>query len=107
MSIQVSAGTGSLIALGVRVGDVFSLVSLSQSLGNWWTASSGDDEFLNMLNEDEFNILRRRGLLDMPSFNKRWRKVMRMLANGEALSLEGEKAMKATKDLSRFTASMV
>lgn len=60
------------MALGLSVGDISSLVALGKYVGNWWTASSGDEEFLSMLNEDEFNILKRRGLIDMTSFNKRW-----------------------------------
>jgi hypothetical protein len=107
MSLQVTVGANSLLALGLGAGDIFSLVSLSRTIGNWWTASSGDDEFLGMLNEDEFSILRRRGLIDLPSFNKRWRRKMRFLANGSPQCVEGGLAQDATKELTRFTASMV
>ncbi|KAF2446905.1 hypothetical protein P171DRAFT_471345 [Karstenula rhodostoma CBS 690.94] len=107
MSLQVSTGAASLVAIGLGAGDISSLVSLGRFLGNWWTASSGDEEFLNVLNEDEFNILKRRGLIDMPTFNKRRRKKMRLLANGRATIVEGQQAQDATKDLSRFIASAV
>lgn len=107
MSLQVSTGAASLVAIGLGAGDISSLVSLGRIVGNWWTASSGDEEFLSMLNEDEFNILKRRGLIDIPTFNKRWRKRMRLLASGRTTIVEGQQAQDATKDLSRFTASAV
>jgi hypothetical protein len=107
MSLQVLTGGQSLVAIGLGVGDIASLVSLGHRSGNWWTSSSGDEEFLSMLNEDEFNILKRRGLFDLPAFNKRWRKRMRLLARGRPQVVDGTQAESATKDYSRFTVSMV
>jgi hypothetical protein len=107
MSVQALTGRDSLVAVGLGVGDISSLVSLGHRVGNWWTASSGDEEFLSMLNEDEFEILKRRGLIDLPAFNKRWRKRMRLLARGRPQVVDGPQAESATKDYSRFTASFV
>jgi hypothetical protein len=107
MSVQVTVGANSLLPVGIGAGDIFSLVSLSRTIGNWWTVSAGDDEFLGMLDEDEFNILRRRGLIDLLPFNKRWRRKMRFLANGSPQCVEGGLAQDATKELTRFAVSMV
>lgn len=107
MSLQVTTDYGSLIALGVGAGDVASIISLGQRMGNWWTAGSGDKEFLALLDEDEFNIRRRRGLVDLLAFNKRWRKLVRLLANGRPMVFENGDAQKVLEDLGRFTAVMV
>ena len=107
MALQITTGAGSLVALGVGAGDVYSLITLGQRIGNWWTAVSGDKQFLALLDQDEFEILRRRGLVDLPTFNKRWRKQIRLLANGRPLSLEGPDVEKALEDMGRFTAVMV
>lgn len=105
MSIRIS--TGSLIALGIGAGDVAAIAGLSKRFGNWWSASSGDDEFLELLDEDEFDILRRKGLIDIQAFKKRWRKEIRLLANGEPLVFKDEDAEKVSEPLRRFTAAMV
>jgi hypothetical protein len=105
MSIQIS--TGSLIALGVGAGDVATILGLSKRVGNWLSAASGDDEFMSMLDEDEFNILRRRGLVDLPSFNKRWRKEIRLYANGKPTVFKDKDADKVLEQLNQFTAIMV
>jgi hypothetical protein len=104
MAIQIS--TGSLIALGVSAGDVATIFGLSKRIGNWWSAASGDDEFLSMLDEDEFNILRRRGLIDLPSFNKRWRKEIRLYANGKPTVFKDKDADKVLEQLNRVTSSV-
>ena len=107
MALQITTGAGSLVALGVGAGDVYSLITLGQRIGNWWTAVSGDKQFLALLDADEFEILRRKGLIDLAIFNKRWRKQIRLLANGQPLSFEGSDAESVVEDLGRFTAVMV
>ena len=107
MALQVTTGAGSLVALGVGAGDVYSLITLGQRLGNWWTAESGDREFLDLLDLDEFEIIRRKGLIDLLIFNKRWRKELRLLANGQATSFHGRDAERVVRDMGRFTAVMV
>ena len=107
MALQVTTGPGSLVALGVGVGDVYSLITLGQRVGNWWTAIPGDREFLALLDQDEFEIIRRQGLIDLPAFNKRWRKQIRLLANGRAMSFQGSDAENVVEDMGRFTAAMV
>ncbi|KAI8665409.1 hypothetical protein NCS56_00976600 [Fusarium sp. Ph1] len=72
MSIQVTTAPGALVALGLGVSDVSTLVALGRRVGNWWTAADGDKEFLSLLDEDVSNILQHRGLLDVAAFNKRW-----------------------------------
>ena len=107
MALQVTTGAGSLVALGVGAGDVYSLITLGQRVGNWWTAESGDRDFLALLDQDEFEIIRRKGLIDLRTFNKRWRKQIRLLANGRAMSFQGRDAEKVVQDMGRFTAVMV
>ena len=107
MALQITAGPGSLISLGVSASDVYTLVTLGQRVGNWWMAESGDKDFLALLDQDEYEIIRRKGLVDLPTFNKRWRKQIRLLANGQPLSFEGSDAERVVKDMGRFTAVMV
>jgi len=107
MSIQVTTRVGSLVAAGISVGDAATLVSLAPRFGNWWNASSGDAEFLKLLDGDELNIPSRRGLLDLLSFNKRWRKKMRLLANDRPITIDGKKADAVLGELSKFTAVMM
>ena len=107
MALQLTTGAGSLVALGVGAGDVYSLITLGQRVGNWWTAISGDRDFLALLDQDEFEILRRKGLIDLRTFNKRWRKQIRLLANGRAMSFQGRDAENVVDDMGRFTAAMV
>ena len=95
------------MALGVGAGDVASIVGLGKRLGNWWSAISGDQEFLDLLETDDFEILKRRGIVDLPLFNKRWRGHMRLLANGKPVVFEDQDAKKVLNDFSRFTAIMV
>lgn len=71
MSLTIATGYKSLVSLGIGVGDVVSLINLGQRFGNWITTSSGDEQFLNMLDENEFNFLKRRGLIDINLFNRR------------------------------------
>ncbi|RSL52235.1 hypothetical protein CEP54_011038 [Fusarium duplospermum] len=113
MSIQVTTAPGALVALGLGVSDVSTLVALGRRVGNWWTATDGDKEFLSLLDEDASSILQRRGLLDVPAFNKRWSKQIQLLANGSPLRLENrdiEQVLKDSKtllqDLSLFTSVM-
>ena len=107
MSIQVTTGFSRLVGLGVSAGDVATLITLGNRVGNWYTAASGDEEFLAMLDEDELEILHRGGLLDLPRFNKRWSKQMRLLVNGKAQVYKGEGAKNTLGTLTRFTAVMV
>ncbi|KAI8716691.1 hypothetical protein NCS52_00963300 [Fusarium sp. LHS14.1] len=98
MSIQVTTAPGALVALGLGFSDVSTLVALGRRVGNWWTATDGDKEFLSLLEEDASNILQRRGLLDVPSFNKRWSKQIQLLANGCLLRLEDRDIEQVLKD---------
>ena len=105
MSLQIT--TGSLIALGVGAGDIAGIVGLGRRFGNWCSAASEDNEFLSMLDEDEFEVLQRRGLVDLPSFNKRWRKEMRLFVNGKPSVFKDKDADKVLEQIPRFTAVMV
>lgn len=102
MSIQLATGPGALVALGVGVGDVASIISLGRRIGNWWTAPSGDAELLSLLDEDESAIIKRRGLIDVVSFNRRWRKQLRLLANGSPLCLEEERIRGVLRDVQKL-----
>jgi len=107
MSVQISTGVRSLVALGLGIGDVATIFTLGHRVGNWITASSGDVDFLALLDQDEMTFLTRRGTMDMAQFNKRWGKAMHLLINGKPQTLYGEKAEKAMGHFSRFTAAMV
>jgi hypothetical protein len=60
----LTTGFGSLVALGIGAGDVATLITTGRKVGNWWTAAAGDHDLLKALDEDEANILKRRGVLD-------------------------------------------
>ncbi|KAF2877624.1 hypothetical protein BDV95DRAFT_481536 [Massariosphaeria phaeospora] len=107
MSLQITTKTGSLIALGLGISDIATIVSLSRRFGNWMTAASGDADFLEFLDTDELEIIRRRGLLDVDRFNKVWGHRIALLANGKPTEYEGEDAEKVLEKFSRFTAIMV
>lgn len=63
--------------------------------------------FLALLDQDEFDIIHRQGLIDLPTFNKKWRKQIRLLANGRAMSFQDRDAENVVEDMGRFTAAMV
>ncbi|MCJ1248112.1 hypothetical protein MMC30_005327 [Trapelia coarctata] len=89
------------------MGDAAAIYALGKRVGNWMMASSGDDELMGLLDQDELDILQRRGIMDNVRFNKRWGKAMRILMNGEPQTLHGDLAENALEPFSRFTASMV
>ena len=107
MALNITTGAGSLVSIGMSLGDVSTLYALGRRYGTWVTAHSGDVEFLDLLQSDELDILRRRGMIDVARFNKRWAQRVRLLMNGRPLELAGKKAADIVGPLSRFTASMV
>ncbi|KAH8728536.1 hypothetical protein GQ44DRAFT_824316 [Phaeosphaeriaceae sp. PMI808] len=107
MALQLTTGHGSPLAVGIGAHDIATIYSIGRRLGNWWTASSGDQEFLRLLDEDEMNILTRRGVLDPIHFNATWNGHMTLLSNGEKITIDGEHAHTALGEISRFTASMI
>jgi hypothetical protein len=108
MSLQITTGAGSLVALGFSLGDLATLWSLGRKVGNWMTAVSGDENLLKILDQDELDILRRRGLIDIDRFNKMWGSTMALLGpNGMPAVFAGEDAEKCLEKLGRFTAVMV
>ena len=82
------------------------LIHLGRRVGNWFTASSGDAEFLAMSELDELTILTRGGSVDMDRFNKRWGQELRTLMDSEAQVIEGPEVEEALGRLSKFTAYM-
>jgi len=98
MAVQIASGAGGLVSLGLSVGDIVAVVSYGRRIGNWWTAKDGDSEMLSLLGEDGSNILKRRGIIDVLGFNKRWRKQIRLLANGEPARLEEAEIKKVMSD---------
>jgi hypothetical protein len=64
MSLQVTSGLRSFVALGISTGGVATLITIGSKVGNWWTAASGDQDLLKTEDEDDANILKRRGVLD-------------------------------------------
>ncbi|KAF4995924.1 hypothetical protein FDECE_12653 [Fusarium decemcellulare] len=102
MSLQVTTAPGALVALGIGAGDVASIISLGRRMGNWWTGASGDTELLRLLDEDAHEILKRRGLLDILAFNKKWRKQIKLLGNGVPLNLKEEDIQNVLKDTEKL-----
>ncbi|OAL45383.1 hypothetical protein IQ07DRAFT_684306 [Pyrenochaeta sp. DS3sAY3a] len=107
MTLQVTTGYNSLVAVGIGIHEVASLYSLGRRFGNWCTASSGDENLLNLLDEDEMNLLTRRGVLDAAHFDATWNEKMKLLSNGKKITIDGANAHKALGKTSRFTACMI
>ena len=107
MSLQVTTGPGSLVSLGISVGDVANFYGMARRVGNWLTAASGDRTLLSLLDQDELDIIRRKGLIDILRFNKIWGSRMTLLANGGPTSFTGIDAEKNLERFPRFTALMV
>ncbi|KAM0421451.1 hypothetical protein ACHAPT_010805 [Fusarium lateritium] len=107
MSLQVSTGAGSLIALGLGISDVATLFSLSRQHGNWLSTASGDKDLLELLDQDEMDVLRRGGLIDTTRFNKRWGSELVIFANGRSQTFRGERAEKALEPLGQLSATLV
>ncbi|KAK3998209.1 hypothetical protein QBC44DRAFT_376070 [Cladorrhinum sp. PSN332] len=103
----VSTGVGSPTALGLGISDVATLFSLSKRVGNWLSAASGDRDFLELLDQDELDILRRGGLIGTRQFNKRWGEEMFLLASDKPSVVKGELASKNLEQLTQFTALMI
>ncbi|CAJ2510266.1 Uu.00g061660.m01.CDS01 [Anthostomella pinea] len=89
MSIQRNIGSSGLVAAGVGVGDVATLVSLGYRIGNWFTAEKGDVDFLALIEESEFDFLKRQGVIDIQRFDKTWSCRVRLLENGVPQHFEG------------------
>ena len=107
MSLTVQAGYGSLVSLGVGVTEIASLYSLGKRLGNWMTAQSGDTDLLRMLEQTEWDIIKRRGLMDVQRWNKFWGNSIELMINSRPQRLEGPDAEKTLGKLALFTATMV
>lgn len=106
MSLQSLVGRSSFITIGIGAGDVATLYTVGRRIGNWLTAASGDEDFLAMLEEDETSILKRRGVIDMINFKKKWGRSLRLFENGVPQKLEGQAVEKLLEISSRFTAMM-
>jgi hypothetical protein len=106
MSLQSLVGRSSFITIGIGAGDVATLYTVGRRIGNWLTAASGDEDFLAMLEEDETSILKRRGVIDMINFKKKWGRSLRLFENGVPQKLEGQAVEKLLDIPSRFTAMM-
>jgi hypothetical protein len=107
MSLQITTGYGSLAAIGMGISDIATIVSLGKRVGNWLSAASGDRDLLQLLDQDEMDILQRRGLIDILRFNKRWGSEMSLLMIDKPMTYKGEVAEKNLEKFSRFTAIMV
>lgn len=106
MALQATLGSGGLIAAGIGVSDVATIVTLAGRLGNWYTAEKGDAELFALLEEDEYDVLKRRGIMDINRFQTRWNKKMRLLENGRPRKLEGKQVERLLCSSSNWTAMM-
>jgi hypothetical protein len=107
MSIQATVGSSALVAAGISIGDVATLYTLARRAGNWMVAEKGDRELLDQLEEDELAILRRRGLIDITRFRKRWDCRIRLLENHKPRRLTGEPVEKLLSSSSQWTVMMI
>ena len=107
MALQLALGKNALASLGVGVGDIVTLYNLGRRFGNWLTASEDDQKLLKLLDCDELDVLKRRGLIDLNAFNKRWSQSISLLVNGRPVRKSGDKIKEALGDLTRFTACMM
>ncbi|MCJ1378281.1 hypothetical protein MMC17_001378 [Xylographa soralifera] len=107
MSVQVTTGFSQLVSLRIGAGDVATMINLGHRVGNWWTADSGDREFLDLLDEDEMSLIHCRGLIDLPRFNKQWSNALRLLVNGKPQVYKDREARPILGPFTRFTAIMV
>jgi hypothetical protein len=72
MSLKLSKNV--LAATGYGAGDIVTLYNLGRRFGNWLTVSEDDQALLKLLGCDEPDLLRRRDIMDLRAFNKRWSK---------------------------------
>jgi hypothetical protein len=107
MSLQITAGSGSLLSLGIAVSDIATLFTLGTRVGSWLTASSGDSQLFELLDLDELDILKRHGIIELVRFNKQWGRQMAFLASNEVIKLQGDQAERALEKPGRFTALMI
>lgn len=107
MALTVTTGVGSLVSLGLGIGDIMTLVSLGNRVGSWMTAASGDADLFNLLDQDSTDILPRRGTIDVARFNKQWGESIRLLVDGVPHVTSGQAAIDLLGELSRFTATML
>ena len=104
MSINVATSLGSLVSIGLSFGDAASLWSVGK---NFLSLPSDEAQFLQLMDLDEMEILRRKGLIDILEFNKRWSKQLNILVNGRAERIEGKYAQSIQGEVTRFGASMM
>jgi hypothetical protein len=106
MALQATLGSSALVAAGIGVSDVATIVTLARRLGNWYTAEKGDAELFALLEEDEYDVLKRRGIIDVNRFQPRWNKKMRPLENGRPKRLEGKQVERLLSSSSNWTPMM-
>jgi hypothetical protein len=107
MSLQVTTGYGSLAAIGIGMHDIAMLYSLGRRSGNWLSAASGDADLLAMMEQDEMSIIRRRGVVDVDAFRRKWCVSLRLLRNGTVEKVEGPKVEELLDNRSHFTTAMI
>jgi hypothetical protein len=64
MALTSTLGTGSLLQLGVSLGDIAVLVQGGRRLGNWLFVDKHDDDLFSSINELPVAVLKRRGLIN-------------------------------------------
>jgi hypothetical protein len=72
MALAASLGAGSLIQLGVSLGDIAVLVQGGRRLGNWLFVDKHDDDLFNSINELPIAVLKRRGLINPTRMESLW-----------------------------------
>ncbi|RPA77189.1 hypothetical protein BJ508DRAFT_310356 [Ascobolus immersus RN42] len=107
MTLALTAGADSLIQLGVSISDIALLIDVGRKVGNWFRASSTDNELLAHLSEDSEALIARPGLVDQLKLNKRWSRLHFIYEGEYRVNILGDGSTSKPEELSKFTWAMV
>jgi hypothetical protein len=79
---------------------------MGRRLGNWVTAEQGDADMFNLLDENEFDLLQRCGVIDINRFQARWNRTIRLLSNGKPMKETGHSVERLLSSSSHWTVMM-
>jgi hypothetical protein len=105
MALTSTLGAGSLLQLGVSLGDIAVLVQGGRRLGNWLFVDKHDNDLFNSINELPISILKRRGLINSTRMEATW-STLELLYQGQRISTANQKS-REDQHLSDFSWLMV
>ena len=106
MSLQITTGARSLIALGVSFGDLAVVIRHGRSIGNWLRAADLDAELFESILEQQGALLKRRGLIDAAHMKQRWSQID-FIYEGHILKSSSKSKASEDQDLTEFSWLMV